>query len=311
VRLIFVPQYPTPMRYQEWWWWKLPEEFSKAGLSVKILGASKAEEMKHRRGDLSMFSPVHAAIELECAQIDEYMDLKFEEDDVMFIADTSFPGFFTNVLFHKKPPGRVFGYCHATSLNKYDYFEPDRVDKFPIETSHAHMMDAVFVGSDYHENKLGWPNTIVTRLPYPPLKTFRETKIYDIVSASRPTPQKVDAILEMKVEKDFSQIVRKDNRSWENYYKFLARSKILLITSREDTFGYQIVDAVLNDCIPIAPNRCAYPEILPRQYLYDSYEELYMILEQALWGNMTTPVLKCDKEMKDFYKNITKILKGV
>lgn len=309
-RIIFVPQYPTPLRYQEWWFWKIPEKFRKAGFEVVVLGEEWVKTFGNLSSDPAMFSPIDMAIAFETEQINEYMQMQFEEDDMMFIADISFPGFFSNVLFHKRPPGRVFAYCHATSLNKMDYFEHDRVDKFPIETSHAHLMDAVFVGSDYHENKLQWPNTLVMRLPYPPLKTYNGARINDIISASRPTPQKVDSILEMKVEKKFSKIIRQESRSWEEYFKFLSVSKVLLVSSREDTFGYQIVDAVLNGCIPIAPNRCAYPEILPKEYLYNNDEELFELLNSALWGTLDVPKLKCHNEMKDFYKNLIEVVGG-
>ena len=42
--------------------------------------------------------------------------------------------------------------------------------------------------------------------------------------------------IENRVEKDFGKIVRKEFTSWEQYYKFLSEGKILLISSKEDTF---------------------------------------------------------------------------
>jgi len=307
-RIIFVPQYPTPMRYQEWWWWKLPQEFAKAGFSVKVLGANVLNHKKTAQG--GMFSPIKSAIALETAQINEYMELDLKHDDILFMADISFPGLFGNVLFHKKPK-RCFAYCHATSMNTLDYFEKWRPEKFPIESSHASLMDTVFVGSNYHDDKLRWQNTIVTRLPYPPLKTFNRPKTLFMVSASRPTPQKVDLDLEMRIEEKFKwPIIRRDSDNWEDYYKFLAQAKILLITSHEDTFGYQIVDAVLNHCIPLAPNRCAYPELLPKECIYDSEEDLLKKLSYLLQLEVMppTPELLCDQEMKDFYSNIIQVM---
>jgi hypothetical protein len=313
MRIIFVPQYPTPMRYQEWWWNKFPEEFADRGFDVKILGAEKVEEMKHRRGDLSMFSPIHAAIELECAQIDEYMDLKIEDDDILFMADISFPGLFGNVLFHKRPK-KCFGFCHATSLNYKDYFEKNRDSKFLAETSTAKLMNKVFVGSKYHKDKLGWHDTIITSLPYPPvfekLKDIIIPKKIDIISASRNNPQKIDKELEDKVEKIFGEIRRPSAKTWFNYQWNLRSSKVLLITSFEDTFGYQIVDAVMNGCIPLAPMRCSYPELLPRRYLYKSEAELMSKLDYFINSDVEVPTLLCDQKMKDFYETITDVMSG-
>jgi hypothetical protein len=302
-RIIFVPQYPTQNRYQEWWLRKFSEEFIKAGFNVHVLGATKAYEMKMTRGNLSMFSPIHASIEFECAQIDEYMNMDIQDDDILFVADISFPGFFCNALFHKRTD-KMFAFCHATSLNYKDYFEKVRNVKYPVETSHAAMFDKVFVGSKYHQDKLGWHNTVVTYLPFPPFLPQKNIKKYEIISASRPTPQKVDLQLEKEVEATFSKIVRKDTRSWTEYFKFLSESTVLLITSHEDTFGYQIVDAIMNGCIPIAPNRCAYPELLPKEYLYNDDEELFKIIDDALWGLLDVPKLKCKDGMNNFYNKI-------
>ena len=131
-----------------------------------------------------------------------------------------------------------------------------------------------------------------------------ETKINQIISASRPGKQKVDSKLEEEVETIFGPIIRKDTRSAKEYYKFLGQSEVLLITSHEDTFGYQIVDAINNNCIPIARNDLSYPELLAREYLYDSKEELFDLLDRALWGSLPIPKLKCKKQMNDFYKTI-------
>jgi len=43
-RIIFVPQYPTPMRYQEWWISEFPKKFREAGFEVKVLGEKYLKE---------------------------------------------------------------------------------------------------------------------------------------------------------------------------------------------------------------------------------------------------------------------------
>ncbi|MCF8019911.1 MAG: hypothetical protein K9L62_10970 [Vallitaleaceae bacterium] len=307
-RIIYVPQYPTQMRYSEWWYWKFELEFKKRGYEVYTLGANKLNELQLKRGNSEMFSPIDASIEFECAQINEYMEMEIKNSDILFLSDISFPGIFPNVLFHKYTKN-MYAFCHATSLNFQDYFSKQTPLKFPIESSHSKLFKSVFVGSEYHKEKLGWKNTVVTYLPYHPFITKESTeKYYDIISVSRPTPQKVDSVLEKKVEERFSPIVRKEFNAWKGYFNFLNESKILLITSHEDTFGLQIVDAVTNDCIPLAPNRCAYPEILPKEYLYDSEEELYALIDRCLAGEMEVPKLICDQEMKNFYNRIVDII---
>jgi len=308
MRIIFVPQYPTPLRYQEFWFWKLPLEFMTAGYEVVTLGEKYANTIKDRRYNIGMFSPINAAIELETEQIREYMSLDIKKDDILFLADISFPGIFATTLFHHKRPERMYAFCHATSINKLDYFEKYKREKFMIETAFANSFNKVFVGSKYHQQKLGWNNTVVTYLPYPPLKPFYSLKSHDIMSASRPTPQKVDLELETKIEKIFGEVYRPISKTWNEYYKNLAESKILLITACEDTFGYQLIDAVINNCIPLARNSLAYPEILPADYLYNDEQELMVKIDYILNSDYKVPVpeILCKNDMENFYKRIVK-----
>lgn len=309
-RIIFVPQYPTPMRYQEWWFTEFPKQFHQAGLDVYVLGSKKANEMKHRRGDMAMFSPINAAIEFECAQIDEYMDLELTDDDILFVADISFPGFFTNVLFHKRPK-RAFAFCHATSKNKFDYFSKVFPSKFNVETEHSRLYEKIFVGSEYHKIKLGWKNTIVTRLPAPPMKIkkYHGNKEFFMSSVARPDDQKRDKDLE-----EYFNVVRIDEfenefqGSWDDYFRFLQMSFCLLISAREETFGYQIIDAVMNDCIPLAPDRLCYPEILPEEYIYHDKYDLDNIRKKVMLAELGVPKLVCQEQIDNFYENIINIM---
>jgi hypothetical protein len=329
VRIIFVPQFPSALRYSEWWFWKLPEEFEKRGFEVLTLGRDKIKEMVHRRSGLDMFSPINQAIELETAQINEYMNLDLKDDDILFWADISFPGIFGHVLFHKRPK-KMYAFCHATSLNVLDYYGKVRSDKFPIESSICRMFDKIFVGSCYHKNKLRvgghsvfgndahWRNIMVSYLPFPPLEfDFPEIeKTIEIMSASRSNPQKIDESLEKLVEDTFCEIKRPISYTWYDYFYNLRSSKILLITAHEDTFGYQIVDAVMNNCIPLARRDLAYPELLPDEYLYNSSGELMRKIDYILNANVDwvpkvdVPKLLCEEQMNKFYDVICNEMKG-
>ncbi len=236
------------------------------------------------------------------------MVLDLKGNDVLFYSDISFVGLFGAVLFHKRPK-RMFSFCHATSINKGDYYNKYKHEKFMIETAFANSFDKVFVGSKYHQDKLGWNNTIVTYLPFPPIDPqSSKIKYYDIMSASRPNPQKVDLELEAIVEEKFCKIHRPISQTWEEYYTNLASSKILILSAVEDTFGYQIIDAILNGCIPIARNSLAYPEILSREYLYKDENELLAKIDFILNSDEIVPVpeILCQVEMDNFYNKIIK-----
>lgn len=291
------------MRYQEWWFNEFAEEFKKAGFVVYTLGRKFLQQTKKYVTRPEMFSPINAAIDFETAQINEYMEMDINVDDILFVADISFPGFFSNVLHHKRP-NKCFAYCHATSLNKYDYFEPVQDSKHMVEIGQSRLFDKIFIGSHYHGMKLKWHNTKVVRLPFPPFKGQNEIKSILIASAARPTKQKVD----FEIEKHFHVVRRQEVKglpdTWEGYYKFLAMSRILLVTGQEETFGYQVVDAVMNNCVPLVPNRCSYPELVPGQYTYGGLDDLKQKIRMVEEGKLKTPSLVCEGEMKMFYQNI-------
>jgi hypothetical protein len=312
-RLIFVPQYPTSMRYQEWWLPEFQLEFRKHFDEVLTIGTLTKDIV---RGEREMFSPVDSSIRFELEQIKQYMSLPIRDSDILFLADISFPGFFTNALYHKKPK-KCFAFCHATSLNRYDYFEDVRYSKFPVETAHASLFNKVFVGSKYHHIKLNWPNTVVTRVPKPPFEFFDEVKknekIYNFVSVSRPTKQKVDLELEEKVMRNLgAQIRRQDFTTWFEYYEFLSQCRCMIVSAAEETFGYQVMDAIMCGCIPICPNKFSYPELLPREYLYNDEKELTDFLELKILCSDKTevPKLLCQDEVDNFYDNICSVMKG-
>jgi hypothetical protein len=315
MRIIFVPQYPSKLRYQEWWYVEFPKEFEKRGFEVVTLGKNYLNATK---SSPEMFSPINEAIEFECQQVKEYMETKIYSDDILFLSDISFPGIFPSVLYHKRCK-KQYAFCHATSVNNFDYYYPVKNPKFATETALSTLFDKVFVGSYYHREKLinhakelSWHNTVVTRLPFPPFKSSPNTKKSNFFcSASRPTKQKVNLDLEIEIESFYRnrKIYRFEASSWEDYYTRLSSCQYLLITSSEETFGYQVVDAIINNCIPIAPKAFSYPELLPEEYLYPQRAAASKIVD--IIGNVNSvPELNCKREMELFYDKIVYEMRG-
>ena len=287
-RLILVPQYPAKLRYQEWWFTEFPKYLNAFFDEIIILGQRISEYVI---AEESLFAPTDLAIRYETQQIDEYTRLVLKPNDCLLLCDLSFPGLFANVLFHKKP-NKCFAICHATSKNKYDYFAKNRGIKYPIEKATAKLFNKVIVGSQYHKEKLKWPNIVVKKLPFPPFRPWESVKWNEIVSVARPGIQKHNLRLERLVEKTFNtKIQTPECNTWDEYYHFLAQSKVLLITSKEETYGYQVIDAILNGCIPIAPNAFSYPELLSKNYLYNNSTELIELITKALNNELKVPTI--------------------
>lgn len=314
-RLIFVPQFPAPLRYQEFFYSDFPIQFKKYFTEVITLGEkfvnTRKESIRESKKDSGLFSSIKLATQMEFFQTMEYLDLEISNDDYLLCMDLSYPGFFSNILYHK-PMKNSFCYCHATSVNNGDIFEKVRASKYPNEVAHSKLYKKVFLGSNYHKKKLLWGNTEVVGLPVPSYKRFSEQKIYDIISVVRPNPQKITKEVEDRVEKEFGQIIRKEVKTWKDYYKFLSSGKVLLITTKEETFGYSAMEAIMNGTIVIAPNDFSYPELLPQEFLYDNYDDLRDTIEKALSGELMAPSrLLCQNLCDNFYENISDImLKG-
>jgi len=319
-RLIYVPQYPSPMRYQEWWMPEFIKEFKKEYDEVVVLGFQYLWHNSPKKDyDSEMFSPIKKAIEFETAQMNEYMTMEIRDDDTLFLADISFPGLFCNVLYHKPCP-KMFAFCHATSLNKYDYFAPVRRSKKKMELLHAQMFDCVFFGSEYSRRKVDWDRrgvrTTVVYLPDSPdsiLKPIKPNNIrpIDLVSVCRPSIQKVNKKLEKKVEKALGlKIHRKEVNTWEDYNILLGNSKILIISTKEDTFNLTILDAIKCGCVPMVPNTLCFPEILPEYWRYSSAENLILKLKHMFKDNhfMISDVI-CRDKVNNFFNNLIGTMK--
>jgi glycosyltransferase involved in cell wall biosynthesis len=62
------------------------------------------------------------------------------------------------------------------------------------------------------------------------------------------------------------------------YIEWLMRGSVVVSTARQENFGISLIEATRWGCFPLAPNRLAYPEIIPKAFhsdcLYRDQEDL-------------------------------------
>ena len=75
-------------------------------------------------------------------------------------------------------------------------------------------------------------------------------------------------------------------QSRKEYIQWLQQGAIVISTARQENFGMAVVEAIRFGCIPLLPNRLAYPEIIPPQFhsavLYEDIGDLVQKLTRLL-----------------------------
>jgi len=61
--------------------------------------------------------------------------------------------------------------------------------------------------------------------------------------------------------------------SKQAYQRWLSSADMLLSTSIHEFQGLAVLEAVAAGCVPVLPNRLAYPELVPAEFLYQSSEQ--------------------------------------
>jgi len=71
------------------------------------------------------------------------------------------------------------------------------------------------------------------------------------------------------------------------------------------------MESIMNGTVVLAPNKFSYPELLPKEYLYDNYDDLSMKIWSVLHDDLLPPKeLLCNDLCENFYENVASEMKG-
>ncbi len=80
-------------------------------------------------------------------------------------------------------------------------------------------------------------------------------------------------------------------KSKADYVKWLQRGSVVVSTALQENFGISMVEAMRYGCLPLAPCRLSYPEIIPsdfhKDFIYNSQDELISKLEDIILNYST------------------------
>ena len=92
--------------------------------------------------------------------------------------------------------------------------------------------------------------------------------------------------------------------NFEEYAQWLWRADILPVTSKQDFFGASVIEAIYCGCLPILPDRLAYPELIlsnqHEKYFYKNIDELLAKLEFSLKNYQSFDGRKLQKSVRRF-----------
>ena len=76
----------------------------------------------------------------------------------------------------------------------------------------------------------------------------------------------------------------------DDYHQWLKWGLLFIIIASQENFGVTVFEAIRFGCLPLFPNRLAYPEIIPKEFryrvLYDNQKDLVYKLASELQTNV-------------------------
>lgn len=228
-----------------------------------------------------------------------YMD-DVKSGDVIWTSDLWFPGIesipYLN-LFHNKDV-KIRGLFHAGSWTDTDSVRKLERWAKNFEDIILDISDKVFVASnfiktDLVQKRIVDPNKIIVT-PFPLDSCLVDYKNNapkeDIIIFNGRDHLEKQPWLFKQLEGDLKSKYPNYKFIWtleqdltkDEYYKLLAKSKIVVSFALQENFGYGVAEATYLGCVPVVPNRLVYPEFYSAETLYETYSQCVELVDHIL-----------------------------
>lgn len=318
-------------RYSKQWFDWFHQEFNKHAVQYSTIYPAAVEYGKIQQG---AFLDVVQTNRFKAFQLAElcglFMDGSVGDGDTFFFHDLWFPGL-EALAYIRQGLGmqfKIYGILHAGTYDEHDFLYRRGMDEWGkwIEYGWMQFVDGIFVGTNFHRNLLIEKRCVapskvhVTGLPiYKHQLGLPEKKQKEniIVFPHRLDPEKnpdhfdtLKAVLERKFDQWHFVRTKDVCRTKEGYYDLLAKSKVAISFSEQETWGIAMQEALMAGCIPLVPDRLSYREMYNPALRFSSFADLRDKLENILLYPVVFDTLKSiaeDDELKLMAKGETAI----
>ena len=214
---------------------------------------------------------------------------------------------------------KICGIFHAGTYDNADFTYRTGMRNWGkhLEACWFSGIDKIFVATEFHKRLLlknspvidGLPEKIyVTGLPffadnlkmkYGTNKSDKNILVFPHRVDAEKHPELFDELVCWLKDRNVDFVPVKtivDTKSREEYFKTLAQSKVMVSFADQETFGYSTLESMALDNVVVVPNKLSYVETVPREFRYDTKEECFNMVFNAL-TNYSTPNYNgvCDK----------------
>lgn len=229
------------------------------------------------------------------------------DKDIIFFADLWFPGieslFYIRSMLNLK--FKICGIFHAGTYDFADFTYRTGMRKWGkhLEACWFSDIDAIFVATEFHKKLLlenstqinGLSDKIyVTGLPffadnlklrYGCAKPEETILVFPHRLDAEKHPELFDELVDWLHTKKVDFVPIKtivETKSREEYFKVLAQSKVMVSFADQETFGYSTLESMALDNVVVVPNKLSYVETVPDMFRYDTKEESFNMVLNAL-----------------------------
>lgn len=333
MKLYYLPIEPYETRYTKDWITQFENEFKAHNIPFEtILGTPVTQKIIN--GTVLDACGTHIYKFAQLDTIIKKINLgEIHDNDVIFFADAWFPGIeslfyirnITNIKY------KIYGIFHAGTYDNFDFTYKTGMRTWGkyFEASVFDGLDKIFVATEFHKNLLcsksicDGEKVIVTGIPFYAdelrkkyLPTNKENiLVFPHRLETEKNPELFDKLCTyLRQEKvDFTPVKTLDvTKNRDEYFKILAKSKVMVSFADQETFGYSTVESAALDNIVVVPNKLSYVETIPTQYRYNNVDEAFKMVKNALQNyeipsyNLTKWKYSIDNMLKEmnFYKEV-------